>query len=90
MRPLLKNKIKYTNPANGILDFCWSKSSGPSYFVEETPSKHYPNYESSDCFHIQAQDVLKIEIEIQNQIQIQIQKNMKLTKLKRPPLTGGA
>ncbi len=26
-----KNKKKYTNPANGILDFCWSKSwIGPS------------------------------------------------------------
>ncbi len=25
-----------------------------------------------------------------NEIQIQIQKNMKRTKLKRPPLTGGA
>ena len=27
--------FKYTNPANGILDFCWSNSSGPSYSAKE-------------------------------------------------------
>ncbi len=30
--------LKYTNPANGILDFCWSKSCGPSYPAKEMPS----------------------------------------------------
>ncbi len=38
---------KYTNPANGILDFCLSKSSGPSYSAKETPSKHCPNHRGS-------------------------------------------
>ncbi len=30
-------KKKYTNPANGILDFCWSKSYGPSNCVAGLP-----------------------------------------------------
>ncbi len=38
---------KYTNPANGILDFCWSKSSGPSYSAKEITNTHYQNHKSS-------------------------------------------
>ena len=34
-------KWKYTNPANGILDFCWSKSwVGPSLCVKQSFSKY--------------------------------------------------